>query len=338
MDLNILWFLLLGVLLAGYAILDGFDLGVGVIHPFIRGDTNRRIAINSIGPLWDGNEVWLVTFGGALFAAFPRAYAAILSSFYLPVMLLLAALVGRAVSIEFRSKVKRPGWRLYWDYSFALSSATVAFVGGVGLGNVLRGFPLGPDGVYAGTVLDLLHPYPLLVGLLTVAGAALHGTIFLYLKTEGGLQRAVHRWIWVAFGIFAALYVAVSLYTLLAVPHATRNFQHLPIGWVVVGLNVLAVANIPRAVYLGMPRYAFISSCATIAALTFLVGMAIFPDLAPSSLDPGYSLDIYSAASSQGTLLTMAIIAAIGMPFVLTYTAVIYWVFRGKTQLDHSSY
>lgn len=338
MDLNMLWFGLLGVLLTGYAILDGFDLGVGIIHPFIRGDENRRIAINSIGPLWDGNEVWLVTFGGALFAAFPNAYATILSSFYLPVMILLVALVGRAVSIEFRSKMKHRGWRLYWDYSFALSSFTVTFIGGVALGNVLRGFPIGPDGEYAGTLLDLLHPYPLLVGAFAVAGAAMHGSIFLYLKTEGSLQRKVHGWMWTTFGIFMATYLAVTIFTLVAVPHAVWNFEHLPVAWVVVALNVLAIANIPRAIHLGRPGYAFASSCATIAALTFLVAMALFPNLAPSTLDPAYSLDIYNAASSPGTLKTMAIIAAVGMPFVATYTGVIYWVFRGKVKLDASSY
>ncbi len=337
MDLHLLWFGLLGVLLTGYAILDGFDLGVGIVHPFIRGEDNRRLALNAIGPLWDGNEVWLVTFGGALFAAFPVAYATILSSFYLPVMLLLVALVGRAVSIEFRSKVKSRGWRLYWDLSFALSSFVVALVGGIALGNVIEGFAIGADREYAGTLLDLLNPYALLVGVFTVSGAAMHGTIFLYLKTEGELQARVHRWMWITFAIFMALYAAVTAATLVSVPHAVDNFSHLPVAWVVVALNGLAVANIPRAIYRGEPRYAFASSSATIAALVFLAAMALFPYLAPSSLDPAYGLDIYAAASSEGTLKLMAIIAAIGMPFVLTYTAVIYWVFRGKVKLDSTS-
>lgn len=156
MDLNLVWFVLLGVLLMGYAILDGFDLGVGILHLFVRKDHDRRLVLNSIGPLWDGNEVWLVTFGGALFAAFPEAYATILSGFYFPVMIVLLGLIGRAVSLEFRSKVKTPQWRRYWDVSFFLSSFTVTFVFGVALGNIVEGVPLDADGEYAGTLGMLL--------------------------------------------------------------------------------------------------------------------------------------------------------------------------------------
>lgn len=337
MDLNLVWFVLLGVLLIGYAILDGFDLGVGVLHLFVRGDKDRRLVLNSIGPLWDGNEVWLVTFGGALFAAFPEAYATILSGFYFPVMIVLLGLIGRAVSLEFRSKVKTPQWRGYWDVSFFLSSFTVTFVFGVALGNIVAGVPLSADGEFAGTLAGLLGPFPLSVGALAVAGAAMHGSIYLYLKTEGDLQARVRTWMPRTFAVFAVLYLGVSAFALHTQPHLTDNFGQFPIAWVVVGLNVLAVANIPRAIHLGRPGYAFFSSSAVIAALTFLAMMAIFPNLVLSTADTP-SLSIYNAASSQDTLARMGIIAMIGLPLVATYTGIVYWVFRGKVTLGENAY
>jgi cytochrome d ubiquinol oxidase subunit II len=337
MDLNVLWFVLLGVLLAGYAILDGFDLGVGILHLFVRGETEKRLCLNSIGPLWDGNEVWLVTFGGALFAAFPDAYATIFSALYLPTILLVFSLIGRAISIEFRSKRPSLAWRAYWDFSFFLSSFVVAFLFGVAAGNAIAGIPLDARGEHVGSVFGLLRPYPLAVGAFTVCAAAMHGSIFLYLKTEGELQRRVHGWMWRGFFVFLAAYVGVTAYTLIAVPHATDNLDRFWPSWGVVVLNVLAVANIPRAIHQGRPVYAFVSSCAVVAALVFLFGMALFPNLVVSS-GPGPSLTLYTAASSQKTLTLMAWIALAGMPFVLTYTAIVYWVFRGKVKLNEMSY
>jgi cytochrome bd ubiquinol oxidase subunit II len=338
MDLPTLWFLILGVLLMGYAILDGFDLGVGMLHLFVPGDRDRRLVINSIGPLWDGNEVWLVTFGGALFAAFPEVYAALLSSFYLPVMVILLGLIGRAISLEFRSKSASPAWRRYWDVSFFLSSFTVTFVFGVALGNVVHGIPLGPDGVYAGTVLDLFHPFALATGVLAVTGAAMHGSIYLYLKTEGALAERVHGFMWRSFFAFCAAWVVVSGLAVLTVEHATANFARWPAAWIVVALHVLAIANIPRAIHHRRAAYAFVSSCCTIAALTFLVAMALFPNLAISSIDPNHTIDVWSGSSSESTLRLMAIIALIGVPLVATYTAIVYWVFRGKVKLGENSY
>lgn len=337
-DYAIIWFGLLAFLLLGYAILDGFDLGVGILHLFARNDTERRLVLNSIGPLWDGNEVWLVTFGGALFAAFPHAYATILSGLYLPVMVILVGLVGRAISLEFRSKSRSRAWRRYWDGSFFLSSTVVTFVFGVALGNVVHGVPIDATGEFVGKLPALFQPFPLAVGGLAVAGAAMHGSIYLYLKTEGDLQRRVHRWIWRTYFTFLAAYILVSGVAVVAIPHATQNFEKWPIAWVLVALNVLAVANIPRAIYLDRPAYAFVSSCCTIAALTFLAGFAIYPNLIVSSLDPAWNLDIYKSASSTATLRLMLIIAIIGMPLVATYTALVYWVFRGKVQLGENSY
>lgn len=338
MDLNLFWFVTLGVLLAGYAILDGFDLGVGILHLGARDDRERRIFLNSIGPLWDGNEVWLVTFGGALFAAFPHAYATAFSGFYLAFMLLLFALIFRAVSMEFRGKRDTPGWRRLFDCCFCGASVLATLLFGVAVGNCMKGVPIGPDREFAGSFFDLLGPYPLLVGLFAVSMFAMHGAIYLYLKTEGELQKRIHGWMWQTFGLFLVLYLFTTIYTLAQVPNATRNFQHHPWAWVVVFLNVLAIANIPRAIYLSRPGYAFVSSCCSIAAFVFLFGVALYPDLLVSSLDPAWSLDIYNAASSAKTLQIMQIIAFVGMPFVLTYTGIIYWVFRGKVELGKFSY
>jgi cytochrome bd ubiquinol oxidase subunit II len=338
MDLNLLWFVLLGILLGGYAVLDGFDLGVGILHPAARSDRERRLMLNSIGPLWDGNEVWLVTFGGAMFAAFPEAYASTFSGFYVAFMMLLFALIFRAVSIEFRSKRESRVWRTIWDYSFCGASALATFLFGVAAGNAILGLPVDQRGIFAGSFFDLIRPYPIVVGLFTVSVAAMHGAIYLYMKTEGELQERVHQWMWRTFGLSLVLYILTTIFTLVAVPHAVRNFEEYSWSWIVVVLNVLAIANIPRAIFLGRPFYAFISSAAAILAFVFLFSFALFPNLITSSISPEFSLTIYNAASSQTTLGIMAIIALLGMPFVLTYTAVIYWTFRGKVQLGEHSY
>ena len=338
MDLNLLWFILLGVLLAGYAILDGFDLGVGIMHLGAKNDRDRRVFMNSIGPLWDGNEVWLVTFGGALFAAYPHAYATAFSAYYLAFMLLLFALIFRAVSMEFRGKRDSKAWRSFFDVAFFMASGLATLLFGVAVGNSMIGIPVGADHEYTGGFFNLLSPFPLLVGLFTVSMFAMHGSIFLYLKTEGDLQKQVHGWMWRTFFVFLVLFLATTAYAVIAVPAATHNFTEFRLAWVVVGLNVLAIANIPRAIHHGRPLYAFITSCCTIAAFVFLFMLALYPNLIVSSTDPAYSLTIHNAASSQKTLKIMAIIALVGMPFVLTYTAIIYWVFRGKVELGKFSY
>lgn len=334
-----IWFLLLGVLLTGYAILDGFDFGVGIVHLFIpRGDRERRLVMNSIGPLWDGNEVWLITFGGALFAAFPGAYATIFSGFYTALMLVLLMLILRAVSLEFRSKIESAGWRRFWDTSFALSSLGAPLLFGVAAGNVILGLPLDAAGEYWGNLFDLLNPYSLLVGLFSVSIVAMHGVIFLYLKTEGELQQRCRPWMWRSFFAFVALYALTTAATLIWVPRAVANFETYPLAWVVVGLNVLAIANIPRAIHHERPGYAFISSACTIAAFVFLFAVALYPNLVPAT-DPANALTIFSTARSSAlTLEIMLLIAVIGMPCVLAYTAAIYWTFRGKVELDEHSY
>jgi cytochrome d ubiquinol oxidase subunit II len=338
MDLNILWFILLGVLLAGYAILDGFDLGVGILQPVAKTDEERRILLNSIGPIWDGNEVWLVTFGGAMFAAFPEAYATIFSGFYVAFMLVLLALILRAVSIEFRGKLASGLWRRFWDYGFFASSLLAAQLFGTAVGAAMIGIPLNDRGVFIGRLADQLGPYPLLVGLMTVAMFTMHGAIFLYLKTEGALQQRIRQWMWRGFGFFLVTYLLVTIVTLVRIPRATQNFADHPWAWGLVVLNILAIANIPRAIFQQRPGYAFASSSATIAALVCLFGLALYPNLVTSRPHLENSLTIYNAASSPKTLGIMAFIVALGMPFVIAYTVIVYWTFRGKVRLEEQSY
>ncbi len=335
--LCLIWFFLLGILLTGYAILDGFDLGVGILHLTARDDRERRILLNSIGPLWDGNEVWLVTFGGAMFAAFPHAYATIFSGFYLAFMLLLFALIFRAISIEFRSKTESPAWRRAWDVAFSVSSTVATLLFGVAVGNAMVGLPIGPDMEFTGNFFSLLNPYSLMVGVFAVAMFAMHGAIYLYLKTEGTLQEHVYPWMWRTFGCFLVLYMLTTIYTLAAVPRALHNFQDNKWAWLIVLFNVLAIANIPRSIFHNQPMQAFLSSCCTIMAFIFLFSIALYPNMVAAT-DPRYSMTIYNSASSAKTLGIMLIIAILGMPFVLAYTAVIYWVFRGKVQLGEHSY
>jgi cytochrome d ubiquinol oxidase subunit II len=337
--LALVWFGLLGVLLIGYAILDGFDLGVGIMHLFIaRNDHDRRLNLNAIGPLWDGNEVWLVTFGGAMFAAFPEAYATIFSGFYSAFMLLLFALIFRAVSIEFRSKRANPFWRSAWDVGFTLGSFAAALLFGVAVGNLIRGVPITATGEYDGTLLAQLNPYALLVGTLTVTLFAMHGTIFLYLKTEGELQLRAQRWMWRNFGLFLVAFMLATMYTLVTVPEAVAHFERLPLLWIIPVLNVLAIANIPRAIYNGKTGHAFFSSVCSIVALVCLLGAALYPHLLTSNPNPEHGLTIYNAASSSKTHGIMLLIVFIGIPAVLAYTGLVYWTFRGKVTLDEHSY
>ena len=338
LDLNTVWFILVGVLLAGYAILDGFDLGVGALHLFTRGDHDRRIMINSIGPVWDGNEVWLVTGGGALFAAFPDVYSTSFSGFYLAFVLLLVALIFRAVAIDFRSKRPSKRWRKTWDVSFAVSSIVSSLLMGVALGNIVLGLPLTAEGEYLGGLPGLLRPYPLLVGLTTVALFAMHGGIYVVMKTEGDLRAQVRSWIPRLIGLFVACYLLVTVLTLVFIPHMSGTLFDNPVLLAVPILNALAIANIPREIHHGRDFRAFLSSCAAMVFLMMLFGIGMYPDMIFSSPIAENSLTIYNASSSARTLRIMLIIALIGMPVVLSYTVSIYWIFRGKVKLDQFSY
>ncbi len=338
MDLNTVWFLLIGVLIAGYAILDGFDLGVGVLHLFTRDETERRVMMNTIAPVWDGNEVWLLTGGGALFAAFPAVYATVFSGFYLAFMLLLVALILRAVSFEFRGKVASAGWRRFWDWAFGLGSLIPAVVFGVAVGNILRGLPFDADGNLQVTLPDLLNPYALAIGLLSLAMFLMHGAIYLTLKTGGPLQdrmAALAARLWVAF---VGMFVLASAATFGAAPWIFREAGPAPLTWVCFLLLIGAEYALPVSLKERRFGRAFLASSVSIAAQIGLAAVALFPRLVPAQPDLARSLTIYNAASTPRTLTTMLIIAGIGMPFVIAYTAVIYRVFKGRTVLDEHSY
>lgn len=337
-DLATIWFILVGLLFTGYAILDGFDLGVGALHLIARTDEDRRVFLNAIGPVWDGNEVWLVTGGGALFAAFPMVYATVFSGFYLAFMLLLVALIFRAVAIEFRSKQPMQWWRTMWDYAFAGGSVLSSFLIGVAMGNIAWGIPLDRQHEFAGTFLGLLHPYALLMGLTTTALFAMHGAIYLLMKTEGELHTRLRKWINPAIINFVLLYVIFTLATLLYVPHITEAIKREPWFFGVVVAAVLAIANIPRCVTKGLDFQAFLSSCGAMVCLMALFGVGMFPNLVFSHLNPDNSLTIHNACSSEKTLRIMLTIACIGIPIVLAYSVSIYWIFRGKVKLGTMSY
>ncbi len=338
LDLNLVWFLLVGVLFTGYAMLDGFDLGVGALHLFAKKDEERRILLNAIGPVWDGNEVWLVTGGGALFAAFPPVYATTFSGFYLAFMALLCGLIFRAVAIEFRSKKPWKWWRQMWDIGFCGGSILSSFIIGVAMGNVVWGVPLDQDGEFAGSFLGLLHPYALLLGITTVALFAMHGAIYALMKTDGPFHTRIRRWISPLIITFIMLYAATSHATLLYCPHMTVNIKAHPIFFGLAMVNMLAIANIPRAIHLRRDFEAFLSSCTAMIALMSLCGAGLWPNLLHSNPTPEHSLTAYNASSSQGTLGIMLTIAIIGVPIVIAYTISIYWIFRGKVQKDHLVY
>jgi cytochrome d ubiquinol oxidase subunit II len=339
MDIHSVWFVLLGILLTGYAILDGFDLGVGILHLLAPTDHDRRLFLNSIGPIWDGNEVWLVVFGGALFAAFPEAYATVFSGFYLALMALVFALIFRAVSIEFRSKMQSRAWRQAWDIGFFASSLLASLLFGIAVGNAMLGIPLDARGVFTGQFADLLHPYALMSGVVVVTMFAMHGAIYLYLKLPDGTTRELVRgWMWHCWGTFLTLYVLGTIYTVARMPRALVNFERFPWAPAVVLVSVVAIANIPRSVHHGKPVQAFLSSSLAIATLVALFGLALYPNLVTAGNDATYSLTVYNAASSPGTLRTMFVFALIGMPFVLVYSALVYRAFRGRVQLGDHSY
>lgn len=338
MDLNITWFILVGVLLTGYAILDGFDLGVGILHLFVKKDEHRRLMLNSIGPVWDGNEVWLVTGGGALFAAFPEAYATVFSGFYIPFMLLLAALIFRAVAIEFRSKESWGWWRSMWDIAFAGGSFLSAFLIGVAMGNIVRGIPLDEQFEFRGTFLGLLNPYSLMLGVTVVLLFTMHGAIYVAMKTEGELQEKIRSWIPGLIGWFLAAYFLFNLYTLVECPHILEAVKERPYILGVMAIGAFTILNIPREIHHGREFRAFLSSCLGMAVMMAAFALSYFPNMVYSSPITANSLTIYNAASSQKTLYIMLIIALIGVPIVLAYTACIYYIFRGKTKLSSHSY
>ena len=339
MDLNTVWFILIGVLFTGYAMLDGFDLGVGALQLFNKKDVDRRLCLNAIGPVWDGNEVWLVTGGGALFAAFPEVYATAFSGFYDAFMLLLAALIFRAVAIEFRSKEKSRRWRQSWDIAFSVGSVLSSLLIGVAMANVVWGVPLDKNYVFTGNFLTLVFPYSVFLGLTVVALFAMHANIYLILKTEGELQEKLRRWSKITIPIYVFGFVVFNAWTLLACDHVTSALQARGPWLLVLGaLALLAVAAIPREIHKGREWRAFLFSCLQMALLMAMFGISVYPNMIFSNPNIQNSITIYTGSSTQQTLRFMLWVAIIGVPIVLAYTGCVYYIFRGKVKLTEESY
>lgn len=338
-ELQLAWFIVVVILLAGYSILDGFDLGVGMLHLFSKKDVERRLMLNSIGPVWDGNEVWLVTAGGALFAGFPHVYATLCSAYYIPIMFLLTGLIFRAVAIEFRSKQPMAWWRWTWDVLFSLASLMIAFALGVAMGNMIRGIPLNEEMEFTGSLVDLVHSYDILVGVMTVALFSMHGAIYILMKTEGELHDKLRLWINPSIIFFIICYAVTTMTTLIYQPHMVQTIIDRPIFFVVAVINMLAIANIPREVQRNRDDLAFVSSCVNIVCLMSLYAIGTYPNIIRAINDPeNLSLTIHNSASSAMTLEILLLMVFIGIPIILAYTFSIYWIFHGKVRLESTSY
>ncbi len=338
MSLNSIWFILIAVLYIGFFVLEGFDFGVGILLPFLSKDKDpdkvdhkRRMMINTIGPHWDGNEVWLLTAGGATFAAFPHWYATLFSGFYLALFLLLVSLIARGVAFEFRSKDKNPRWRRLWDWCLFFGSAIPALLLGVAFANLIRGVPIDADMNYVGGFLTLLNPYALLAGVSTLVTFTLYGAIFISMKTEGELREKAHAVegkLWVAtaillLGLLAATYISTDV------------LNRLGVNPGVVPLSGMA-ATLLAGYFIRKRRegWAFTMILLAIAFALVTLFMILFPRVMVSSINPVYSLTIFNASSSPYTLRVMTIVALFFVPIVLAYQGWSYWVFRKRLNAD----
>jgi cytochrome d ubiquinol oxidase subunit II len=326
--LNNFWFLVIGVLWVGYFILEGFDFGVGALLRIVgKDEKGRRVLINTIGPIWDGNEVWVVSAGAFTFAAFPEWYASMFSAFYLALLLILVCLIVRGVAFEYRGKGHSDQWRARWDWAILITSWGLALLWGVAFGNIVRGVALNADHEYVGSFLDLLNPFALLVGLVTLSLFIAHGGVYLALKTTMEVRaraRAVARLV----GIVAAVLMAVSVVWQYSLRGTALSLT----------LGVLAVISILGAVLLtrmGRDGWAFVASALSTAFLALGWFAALYPNVFPSTLDPAFSLTIENAASTPYTLTLMSWIALIFSPLILGYQAWSYWVFRKRISVRH---
>lgn len=336
---SFLWYLVIGVCVIFYVALDGFDLGVGILNFLTKKDEERRVFLNAIGPVWDGNEVWLVIVGGALFAGFPDVYATLFSGFYNLCMILLMGLIFRAVAIEFRSKRASMKWRFTWDAVFSISSLIIAFGLGLTLGNLIIGIPLNDSGDFVGSFGLFFRPFPILVGLFTVSLLMMHGAIYLAMKTEGALHKRLRRWANHCMKVFILLYIITTIATYKGAPHMFERFQENPIYLIVPILVLLAILNVAHCFKKNSDGWAFLSSCLCILFLFCVFGIGTFPHLVRSSVNTETaSLTFFNSASSELTLKVLLIIVAIGIPLVLAYGTMVYRIFRGKVKLEKTSY
>jgi cytochrome bd ubiquinol oxidase subunit II len=332
MDLNILWFVLVGILFVGFFILEGFDYGVGILLPFLgHNDDERRRIVNTIGPVWDGNEVWIITAGGAIFAAFPHWYATLFSGFYLALFLMLAALIVRGVAFEFRSKDEHPAWRATWDWMIFTGSFVPALLWGVALANMLKGVPIDADKHYVGGFFDLLGPYAIVAGLATLTVFTTHGAVFLNLKSVEpvrGRALAATKRVGPIATVLVFLFVVTTYLWTDAFTRLGVNPGLVPI--MSVGSILAAGALIHRS----RMGWAFVMTCLTIALSTITIFIALYPRVMVSSLDPAWSLTIYNASSTPYTLKIMSVVALLCVPVVLAYQGWTYWVFRHRVGAD----
>lgn len=325
-DLNTLWFVLVTVLFSGFFLLEGFDFGVGMLAPLLgRNDLERRTLLNTIGPVWDGNEVWLLTAGGAMFAAFPHWYATMFSGFYLPLFLVLAGLIVRGVGLEFRSKMPSSSWRGTWDALIAVGSLIPPLILGVAVGNWLLGVPIDAAKTYVGGFWNLLSPYALLVGVTFVLLFLLHGALFLSLKTAGVVQeraaRAV-RGLWLPAVLAAVAWLGWSY-------AATGLFKPGVAAWIVTGAAAVALV-LSGVLASGKPGVAFACTGVTIVLATVSVFLSLYPNVMISTLNPDWNLTVYNASSTPRTLTVMTRVALTLVPVVLLYQGWTYWVFRKR--------
>jgi cytochrome d ubiquinol oxidase subunit II len=330
MVLQTIWFFLWGLLWAVFFMTDGFDFGIGTLYPFLgKTDEDKRIMINSLGPLWDGNEVWLITAGGVTFAAFPVVYSVMFSSLYSALMLILFALILRGVSFEFRGKVDDPRWRKIWDTCIFIGSLVPALLFGVAFANIFQGIPIDHNGIYHGTLFTLLNPYGLLGGILFVLLFMTHGALWISIKSEGDLQeRAVStaKNLWpVLLGVAVVFLIASKFYTRLY-----DNYIKHPAFLIVILITVLALLSIRLFLLRKTFFKAWFASALTIVGATFFGVIGLFPNMFPSSLNPRYSLSAYNASSSPLTLKIMLIVVIIFIPVVIAYQIWAYNLFKGK--------
>ncbi|TDC68954.1 cytochrome d ubiquinol oxidase subunit II [Actinomadura sp. GC306] len=328
MELTTVWFIIIAFLWTSYFFLEGFDFGVGMLLPVLgRDDVERRVLINTIGPVWDGNEVWFIVAGAAIFAAFPEWYATLFSGFYLPLLAILLALIVRGVAFEYRGKRDDPGWRARWDKAIFWGSLVPAFLWGVAFANIVRGVPLDADHEFAGTVADLLNPYALLGGLTTTILFVLHGAVFVALKTSGDIRIQARR---VASIAVIGAIAAGGAFLLITQLHHGDPVTWLTAGAAAAGLLLAAAANAR-----GREGWAFIGTGTAIVLAVATLFTALFPDVLPSTLGAANSLTTENAASTHYTLTIMTWVAVLFTPIVLVYQGWTYWVFRKRIGTSH---
>ncbi|MDQ0843853.1 cytochrome d ubiquinol oxidase subunit II [Streptomyces sp. V1I6] len=328
MELHNVWFILIAVLWIGYFFLEGFDFGIGVLTKLLARDrTERRVLINTIGPVWDGNEVWLLTAGGATFAAFPEWYATLFSGFYLPLLLILVCLIVRGVAFEYRHKRAEERWQTNWERAIFWTSLLPAFLWGVAFGNITRGVKIDENKEYVGGLLDLLNPYALLGGLVTLTLFTFHGAVFAALKTVGDIRTRAR-----ALAVKLGALTMVPALGFLLWTQASRGDGKSLVALIVA---VLALAGAVVAVKAGREGWSFALSGVTIATSVAMLFLALFPDVMPSSLDEAWSLTVTNASSSPYTLKIMTWCAAVAAPLVMLYQGWTYWVFRKRIGTQH---